>query len=191
MSLLPELSQTEGIRFEYEMNMLLLAHRLDIPFLTVPINTVYSDSNRSTHFRPVLDSVRIYWDIIKFSCSSAVCGLLDFGLFYLLTALALGGDYAGITAAAALARVASGALNFFLNKHVVFGGGGRGSHFRYLALFLIQMLLSSQLTALLANGGIPASAAKLAVDITLFIISFTVQRKFIFKKEAAHDNAGI
>jgi len=31
---------------------------------TVPIPTVYLDGNRSSHFRPVIDSLRIYWALL-------------------------------------------------------------------------------------------------------------------------------
>jgi glycosyltransferase involved in cell wall biosynthesis len=187
MGLLPVLGKAEGQRYEYEMNMLLLAHKLKIPFLTVPIRTIYTENNKSSHFHPVRDSARIYWDIIKFSCASCLCAALDFGLFSLLTAFAVGQDYAGITAASICARISSGALNFYLNKHVVFGGGNKSSNLKYLALFLAQMLVSSQLTAILAGGSLSATAAKLIVDMSLFVVSFIVQRKFIFKEEAAHD----
>ena len=58
--------QVNGSRFEYEMNMLLFASRMNIPLITIPIGTIYSDNNRSSHFRPVRDSARIYFDILKF-----------------------------------------------------------------------------------------------------------------------------
>jgi len=51
----------EGQRYETELKILLLAlgHRRRI--VTVPIRTVYLNGNRSSHFRPILDSLRIYW----------------------------------------------------------------------------------------------------------------------------------
>ncbi len=191
MSCLDILCQAGGDRFEYEMNMLLLAHSRGIPFITVPIETIYRESNSSTHFRPFKDSALIYRDIVKFSLSSGLCAAVDFGLFTLLTAFALGGDYAGITFATVLARIFSGTLNFILNKYVVFEARNKGSHLKYITLFLVQMLLSSQLTALFANTWLSVSAAKLIVDISLFGMSFFIQRKIIFKKEGAHESHSV
>jgi len=56
----------EGSRFEYEMNLLMTLCKAKIPIAAVPIETIYSDGNRSTHFRAVRDSLRIYGNIIKF-----------------------------------------------------------------------------------------------------------------------------
>lgn len=56
----------EGSRFEYEMNLLMTLRKAGIPLTAVPIETIYSDNNRSTHFRAVRDSLRVYLNIIKF-----------------------------------------------------------------------------------------------------------------------------
>lgn len=47
-----------GTGFEYELQALLGA--LDAPRLEVPIETIYENKNRLSHFRPIQDSVRIY-----------------------------------------------------------------------------------------------------------------------------------
>lgn len=57
----------DGDRFEYETNMLLTAKRKHIPVSEVKIETVYIDENRSSHFHPVRDSIKIYKQIIKFA----------------------------------------------------------------------------------------------------------------------------
>lgn len=56
----------EGSRFEYEMNLLMTLCKSGAELIALPIETIYSDNNRSTHFRAVRDSVRIYLNIIKF-----------------------------------------------------------------------------------------------------------------------------
>ena len=58
--------EVSGERFEYEMNFLMTAAQNRVPFLEVPISTVYLEGNRSSHFRPVRDSARIYGTILKF-----------------------------------------------------------------------------------------------------------------------------
>lgn len=58
-----------GDRFEYEMNMLLEFVGHNIPLMHVPIATIYLENNKSSHFNPVKDSIRIYSDILKYSFS--------------------------------------------------------------------------------------------------------------------------
>ena len=60
MSLVPPLLQVASSRYEFDLDMLFLALRMDIPLRSVDIQTVYIDRNRSSHFRPVKDSMRIY-----------------------------------------------------------------------------------------------------------------------------------
>ena len=49
----------DGERFEFETLMLLECVALKIPIREYPIATIYIDSNRETHFRPIKDSLMI------------------------------------------------------------------------------------------------------------------------------------
>lgn len=49
-----------GNRYEYEMNVLMCAVKQKIRIRTVPIKTIYIDDNRSSHFNPVRDTLRIH-----------------------------------------------------------------------------------------------------------------------------------
>lgn len=57
---LAKLAELPGERYEYEMNMLLAVKPLGIPVAQVPIQTIYEPGNRSSHFRPLRDGMRIY-----------------------------------------------------------------------------------------------------------------------------------
>ncbi len=51
----------KGNRFEYEMQMIRRALEKNIDFYEVPIDTVYdSEKNHATHFRPLIDTIKIY-----------------------------------------------------------------------------------------------------------------------------------
>ncbi len=58
--LLPRLLAVRACRYEFELEMLLLASRLGVPLSTVAIQTVYLDGNAASRFHPLLDSLRIY-----------------------------------------------------------------------------------------------------------------------------------
>ena len=56
----PWMTQVHGNRYEYEMNVLMCAVKQRVKILTVPIKTIYIDDNRSSHFNPVRDTLRIH-----------------------------------------------------------------------------------------------------------------------------------
>ncbi len=56
-----------GNNYEYEMNTLLKIAHDGRQFISVPIETIYLDDNKSSHFNPVKDSVRIYTNIVRYS----------------------------------------------------------------------------------------------------------------------------
>jgi LmbE family N-acetylglucosaminyl deacetylase len=58
-----------GARYETETHMLLLAMDEGHPIATVSIPTIYSDGNRSSHFRPLRDSARIGLSVLRWKMS--------------------------------------------------------------------------------------------------------------------------
>ena len=181
------LLQIRGSRYEYEMNVLLHMAGQRIRFFAVPIQTIYLDDNRSSHFHPVRDSVRIYANILKFSASSLISAVVDITLFAILMNWVFASGTAGIFAATAIARVASSLCNFSLNRLWVFNS--KDSVLRhavlYYALCVAQMLASAGLVSLLAFIPTANTLIKVFVDIVLFFISYHVQRRFIFTNSSA------
>lgn len=60
LSHVPWMTRVGGNRYEYEMNVLIAAVKQRIKIRTVPIKTIYIDDNRSSHFNPVRDTLRIH-----------------------------------------------------------------------------------------------------------------------------------
>ena len=191
-----------GDRFEYETNMLLALKEHGIPFDEVKIRTVYIEENKSSHFRAIRDSWRIYKLILahffRYTVSSIVSFVVDAGLVYVLTRVLA----ALLTAVPALnflptaiARVVSSLLNFFMNKKLVFRADtdtGR-SMLRYYALAIPQLLAQTliemgifSLFAIPPEQAFLRTAIHILVMTVLFIVSFTVQQRWVFapdKKE--------
>lgn len=109
--LLPWLCDVPGDRFEYEFNMLLAARRAGVRIHEVEIETVYLDANASSHFRPVLDSLRVFAPVLRFAASSLAAASIDFA-----AVLALHAATGNLLAAVVAARVTSAAVNFRLNQ---------------------------------------------------------------------------
>ena len=177
---------TPGERFEYEMNMLMDCREYNIPVLEVPIQTVYLEGNASTHFHPVRDSIRIYAIFGKFLATSLSSSVLDIVLFTVFSGI-LQWLHLGhvILAATVGARVVSSIYNFLMNKGVVFRCEGKiqTTFFKYYALCIVQMLCSAGLVALFVKLlGIHATIVKIVVDTLLFLVSFRIQKEWVFKK---------
>lgn len=177
-----------GKKYEYEMNMLLQLVNEGNSFMNVPISTIYLDDNKSSHFHPVKDSVRIYFNIIKYSLSSLVCAILDLSIFSLSVNLISGSGTTGILIATVFARVLSGLMNFFLNRNLVFRSKDRRSieFVKYFSLFCSQMAVSWLCVSALKNLPLPITLVKIIVDTALFFISYNIQNRYIFntkKKE--------
>lgn len=177
--------RVKGERFEYEMNMLLEAKSLGIKLVEIPIKTIYIDENRTSHFNPLKDSLKIYSIFFKFIASSLSSAIVDVSLFTVMTLLlkpVLPDMY--ILAATVIARVVSSVVNYIINHKTVFKAreGNIKSVIRYYLLCAVQMLCSAALvycgvSILMINETI----SKLIVDIALFLISFYIQREWVFK----------
>ena len=139
-----------GDRFEYEIRMLVDAVTQNIYIQEVPIQTVYFNDNRETHFHPVMDSLRIYrvmlGTFLRFTGSGLLCMLLDQGLFAVFQWLLFAAMKPAwsIPLSTLLARAISSYLNFTLNRSIVFEKDRRQSaFFRYYELCIGQMAASA------------------------------------------------
>jgi putative flippase GtrA len=168
-----------GERYEYEMNMLLEAKPNDVPIIQVPIDTVYIEGNRSSHYRAFVDSVRIYALILKYIFSSLAAGAVDYGVFALMH-LSLPDQLIG---SVVVARVCSSAVNFLLNRNIVFRQKGTVAHAacRYYALAALIMASSYFLIRWLTGPlGLNVFVAKILSDCVLSLFSFYFQREFVY-----------
>jgi glycosyltransferase involved in cell wall biosynthesis len=175
--MLPELLLLDGERYEYEMTALLHVCRFQQP-VEVPIATIYLEGNRSSHFDPIRDSMRIYFVLFR---------------FYLSAVIAAGIDWAGFTAAfwatgsvgvsVAIGRLSS-LVNFSLNKKYVFNSrvGVGGAIVRYYLLAAAIGGASYCSIVGLRYFGWNVFAGKLVADSLLSLVSFSVQRTFVFRE---------
>ena len=190
-SFMKTLMHSGGERFEFESNMLIDTKEAGVPIVEVPIETVYIEENKTSHFNPLRDSARIYAVFGKFlfsSLSSSVVDLALFSLFcMLLNSFVSGTLY--ITLATVCARVISATYNYLLNYKLVFKS--REHHgmaaSKYFLLAVVQMACSAGLVSLLyaLTGGFSELVIKIFVDVFLFFISFQIQREFVYKKRGA------
>jgi putative flippase GtrA len=190
--LIKHLTEIPGSRFEYEITMLTDFSDRDIPFVYVPIKAVYSTGARKSYYKTFSDSVRVIGGILyrrksskvlqfsKFGVSGILSAAVDVGLYYLLS------FSIPVLAAAYIARLVSGIFNFSINRFLVFSSNEKTSRsaVKYLILFAVQLVLTANLTDLLVGIGANILLSKIAVDLTLFTLSFIIQRRIVFKNRS-------
>lgn len=185
--MIPRLLAVPGERYEYETNVLLMCVKEKIDVMEVPVETVYLDGNKSSHFRVLNDSVRIYVDLLKFAASSFISFCADFLIYSLMlyAAAALHLSFAEAVCNV-LARMGSAVLNYHLNRRYVFEAQGVSSRFavKYAVLASAVLLVNTVLLVwLVKSKGINGWAAKAAVEAGMFIGNFLVQKLLIFSKK--------
>ena len=175
---MPGLLELAGDRYEYEMEMLLCSGRLFPQGITeVPIQTIYLEENRSSHFRPLADGMKIYRILFRDLPKYLLSSLLAFGVDYAAFNLLYYFVFRWTVPATVLARVLSAGVNFWVNRSVVFRARGTSyTAWNYLKLALCILALNSGLMFLLVDLlGLPAAVMKILVEALLFLASFVVQ----------------
>ena len=188
--LMGELCELYGDRYEYEMNVLLECTARSIPIVEIPIDTIYIEDNKSSHFNPFKDSWKIYKLIIKFAApmfllfmlSSFASFIVDFSLFSAFTFLFKGEQNVWICNV--LARVISATVNYLLNKFIVFKKKGKTAQtFLAYCMLAIGILAGNTLLlhVLVSFAHLNTYVAKVIVEAIMFVVSWIVQRFVIFK----------
>ncbi len=196
-SLVKRVAAIPGERYEYEMAMLADAKNHEEKPFAVPIRTVYISGNRSSHFNPLVDTVRIYRSLFQFCLSSVMSFLVDNAVFALVVMVLADGGMtrkAYTLAAIGAARLVSGNFNYLYNRFVVFkgrrsGGGGHRSYFDYWLLVVMiaaaSYVFTQGISALADIRGVAITPVKIFVDTVLFISSYSLQKHFVFRRKNA------
>jgi glycosyltransferase involved in cell wall biosynthesis len=173
----PRFLQLDGERYEYEMSMLIATKTGGIPVVEVGISTVYIDGNRSSHFNPLVDSMKIYFLLLRFFFSSAFASSVDFAVFsgiYFLSD--------NVLLSIVCARAIAGNINFFINRRLVFRSSANVAVaiLKYYSLLVVLAGLASLAIGALSDAGVNVILAKALTETLLFIASFSIQRDYIF-----------
>lgn len=199
-SMIGWLLDVRGDRYEYELNVLLSAAREGRSVVEIEIKTIYLDGNASSHFRPLVDSARIYAPLLAFSLSSLLAFGIDTAALLVLDAVT-----GSLLVSVVGARGVSGAVNFVVNRRV-FGGAGagagaaagrgrggghvRGAALRYAALAVGLLAAGYGVLWGLTGLGLALLPAKVVTEVLLFATSYQVQRRVVFRPGVPTDTTG-
>jgi len=189
-----------GDRFEYEMNMLIYCAGHKISFVTIPIETIYLEENKSSHFHPLRDSWRIYklllGSFFRYSASSILSFLIDYAVLSLLmfwvfrdkpdiTLLGIPFSFKALVATP-IARLCSAPVNFLMNKHFVFRAGqSRGAVKRYILLAAASLIVTTLVFGFLdhyVHTNVLHILLKIVIDVAMYMVNYRIQRAWVFKE---------
>lgn len=182
MGLVPVLLRLKTTGYDFELDMLLRAKEQGTAIAEVPIQTVYIDENRSSHFNPFLDSLKIYMVFIRFNLSSLLAVLIDYSVFSLVLPV-----IGHILYSQFVARACCGLVIFFVNRGFVFKSDKnirRSMVLYFAALFVFGIISYGIIKLILMYVDMPVVLAKAIAEGGLYVVSFMVQREFIFSRKA-------
>lgn len=178
--LLTQMLTSPDSKYDFEIEMLIQAAHSGMKIEEVPITTVYLNNNASSHFNPLVDSLKIYFVFLRFSILSITTALLDYFLFIITYHF-----YPYILLSFVVARTGAGLFNYGAGRIWVFKSRNRPASelARYILLVLSLMLISYALvTTMVVYLGFKAYIAKAVAEGLLFLLSFAAQNQLIFNQ---------
>jgi putative flippase GtrA len=172
-------------RYEFETEQLVIIQATRIPIQEVPIKTIYIDRNRDSHFRPLRDSARIYFALLRYSVASLVTEMADLVVF--ASSMALSDD---LLLSNALGRLVALWVQFTLLQNFVFRSRGTARTLvLYLGLVVVSGVISTALQLQLANIIPFPVVAKVLAEVLVFVFNFLFLRDLVFgtSDDAARD----
>lgn len=181
------LIETPGERYEYATSVLLEVKKRDFVIRQFDIQTIYIDGNESSHFNPIVDSIKIYSVLLKYIFASLSAFIIDIVLFAFFVSIlkpVLAETY--ILAANYSAKLFSCAYSFLINKKLVFDNRDKSASVpvKFILLCIVQASLSSVLvSSLYFLLQWSETLIKVIVDTVLFFVSFQVQQRWVFGRK--------
>lgn len=181
---MPDMITLAGEGFEYNMNMLVSAHAAGLPVIEQSIRTIYIEGNKSTHFKPVRDSMRVTFVLLRFYLSSLTAAAADLVVFSILY------HFTGqLLRSMMIARaLAGGLVNFGINRGFVFHSRSAwlGPLLKFCMLLAFSGLVSyASVRALSQWSGWNVVLCKVLVEVPLSLFNFAIQRTFVFRPDQA------
>lgn len=182
MGFIPKLLRIGSNSYEFELDMLLTCKYAGRHIFEQVIQTVYLEGNKSSHFNPLIDSMKIYFVLFRFALASLLAALVDNVIFVLVYRSSL-----NIAASQITGRMLAAALNYFFVKKTVFYS--KKSVAKTLPEYLLLVCVSGFVSYLLirtitAYFPVPVITAKIFSETVIFLANFTIQRDFIFTRVA-------
>lgn len=170
------LTAVKGNKYDYEMNVLCHADKQNIRITTLPMQAVYIDGNKSSHFNPVADTVRIYKRLFSQTWPSLL-GVALWELLTLLVSVTLGAWYYPVTVPTAVMLPAL--LTCLLYRLVVFRKTPYRDSLRLLLLSVIRATAYTSAVRLVRTftADVPVFLTVNAAALLELIVEYQVHKR--------------
>ena len=159
------LVKVEKDNYDYEMNMLYYAAKKNLRIATVSIEAIYIDNNESSHFNPVLDTLRIYKSLFSLALGSVIA----FGVVELLVlAMTLTVGYGRLLNYMPTVAALGYLTEHLLNRFIFFRGTTCHDYFSKL-VYTVILYIFYTLGCLLAMYTLPGMPLFAAFNIVYII----------------------
>jgi len=172
-------------RYEFETEQLVVIKTNRMPVQEIPIQTIYIENNRDSHFRPLRDSARIYFVLLRYGIASVVTSVADLAVF--ATAMVVTSE---LVWSNVIGRLVALWVQFALLQSFVFRlRGGVGTLAMYLGLVAVSGVISTALQLQIANIVPVPVLAKMIAEVLVFVFNFLFLRDLVFgmPDDAARD----
>ena len=164
------LLKVKGCKYDYEMNTLIFADKQAVRITLLPINAIYIDDNKSSHFNPLKDTLRIYKRMF-FSVWPSLIGILLWIVATVTLSFFFRYNYFYVTVPSAV--MISSCVNVLLQKIMVF------RKFKYkdgLRTLLFSLIRATVYTVFAGIMGATFSVVPLFVSVfVMSVIMLTVE----------------
>lgn len=176
---LKDLIKLKNNRYEFELEMLLKIKQKGQKYIQVPIETIYYDNNKNSHFNPIIDSMKIYYVLLRYCFSSILAQLIDIILFSIVFNISN-----NILQSLIVSRSISASTQFLIVKKFVFYSNNNNiiSLIKFSLLVIFNLIVTKELIVIIMQvmPNIFPVFAKILAETCLFVLSFNVQKYIIF-----------
>jgi glycosyltransferase involved in cell wall biosynthesis len=178
---LPSLLEIPYNRYEYELEMLMVCKRKGIPIYELPIQTIYINQNKSSHFNPLIDSTKVYFVLFRYMIASLITALVDYIVFILVYSISQSVPI-GIFFARGVAII----VNYTLLRNMVFYSRTAllKTFPKYVLLVLVCGVISAYFIQILVSSfNLQVVLAKVISELSLYFIVYILQKRFVFSEK--------
>jgi putative flippase GtrA len=165
--------------------MLLITKKESVSIVEQPIQTIYLDGNKSSHFNILVDSAKIYFILFRYTIASLVSAFVDYVVFYLLFQ-----SSGSVPISMVGSRLVSLMVNFLiLNTRVYYSQKNSMVTFlKYVALVVFSGFLAVQGINLLSSKlGLTVLVSKLVAETIIYFLNFFVNTYVVFGWKWSND----
>ena len=178
-SLLPELLNIPFNRYEFEIEMLLVAKKNGYRFEEIEIDTIYENNNISSSFNPVVDSAKIYFVLFRYIIASLMTAVVDYIVFFISYSF-----LPKIFLCTYFARLVALFVNFIILKRFVFHSKEKNTIIviKYLLIVVVSGFISSLGIEYFHHSlNLNIVLSKIMAELLLYFGIFIAQKEFVFK----------